>query len=222
MTDTVSGHQTTPEDQSHERETMDFGGLEIAFDDRVLRPRPWTTAQSRWAGALLREVPEGPVLELCAGAGHIGLLAVADSARDLVCVDLSPVATAYTRANATAAGLGGRVTVREGRIADVLEAGEQFPLVVADPPWVPRAETGRFPEDPTLAIDGGDDGLEVARECLRAIAAHLAPGGSAVLQLGTPDQARVLSAELADTALRPGELREYGGSGVLLRLDRPA
>lgn len=231
MTDTVSGPQPGQEHARTaspgsgtppERETMDFGGLEIAFDDRVLRPRPWTTAQSWWAGALMREVPEGPVLELCAGAGHIGLLAVADSTRDLVCVDVDPVAAAYTRANAASAGLGDRVTVREGRIADVLRHGEQFPLVIADPPWVPRADTGRFPEDPTLAIDGGADGLEVARECLRAVVAHLAPGGYAVLQLGTPQQARVLGEELADTPLRPGELREYGESGVLLRIDHPA
>ena len=65
-----------------------------------------------------------------------------------------------------------------GRISDVLAPGERFPLIIADPPWVRRAETRRFPEDPLLAIDGGDDGMSVVRECLAAIAAHLAPAGS--------------------------------------------
>ena len=48
-------------------EIVEFGGLTIAFDRRLLRPRPWTTLQSRWAAELLPSVPEGPVLE---GAGR--------------------------------------------------------------------------------------------------------------------------------------------------------
>ena len=69
---------------------IDFGGLSIRYDERVLEPRPWTTSQSRWAAELLRDTPPGPLLELCAGAGHIGLLAVAYQPRDLVMVDISP------------------------------------------------------------------------------------------------------------------------------------
>ncbi|MGA8992804.1 MAG: methyltransferase, partial [Nocardioidaceae bacterium] len=68
-------------------ETMGFGGLAIAFDDRVLRPRPWTLAQSAWAAELAATVPAGPALELCSGAGHIGLAFAATSGRRLVMVD---------------------------------------------------------------------------------------------------------------------------------------
>ncbi|MBI2244007.1 MAG: methyltransferase, partial [Nocardioides sp.] len=64
---------------SHAPETMGFGPLRITFDGRVLRPRPWTAAQSEWAAEILADAPAGPVLELCAGAGQIGLLAVAGS-----------------------------------------------------------------------------------------------------------------------------------------------
>ncbi len=203
-------------------ETMDFGGLQIAFDDRILQPRGWTTAQSRWAGALLAHLPEGAVLELCSGAGQIGLLAVADSDRPLVCIDVSPVAAAYTLRNAETAGLTTQVTMRTGLIRDVLEDDERFALIVADPPWVPRAETDRFPEDPLLAIDGGDDGMGVVRECLIAIDRHLIPGGVAVLQLGTAEQVAAVATLLATNDLVAGEVREYGEHGVLLRLDRPA
>ena len=203
-------------------ETVDFGGLEIAFDDRVLRPRSWTVAQSLWAAAELRALPGGDVLELCAGAGQIGLLAVAGSGRRLVCVDANPAAVSFARRNAEAAGLSDRVTVRQGLIADVVDPGEAFPMIIADPPWVPRAETGRFPEDPLLAIDGGDDGLHVVRECVRAITEHLAPGGVALLQLGTTGQASAVATLVQGTDLVPGEVREYADRGVLLRLARPA
>lgn len=200
--------------------TLEFGGLQIDFDDRLLRPREWTTAQSWWAASLLSDVPDGEVLELCSGAGQIGLLAVASSERRLVCVDVSPVAASYTLSNAATAGMSDRVSVRTGRICDVLERGETFPLIIADPPWVPRSQTERFPEDPLLAIDGGDDGLDVVHECVRAISAHLAPGGVALIQLGTNEQAEAVAEVLEGSGLRTGEVREYGDRGVLLRIDR--
>ena len=201
--------------------TLPFGDLTIRFDDRVLRPREWTTAQSRWAAELLPDLVDGSVLELCSGAGQIGLLAVAGSGRRLVCVDLDPVAASFAEQNAAAAGLADRVEQRTGPMDDVLADGEQFPLVIADPPWVPRAQTGRFPEDPLLAIDGGDDGLDVIRTCVKVVAAHLAPGGVALLQVGTLDQADAVGALARPLGLVDGERRAHGDRGVLLRLDRP-
>jgi methylase of polypeptide subunit release factors len=195
-----------------------FGDLLIDFDDRVLAPRPWTAAQSRWAAELLRNAPAGSVLELCAGAGHIGLLAIRHEPRPMVAVDLSPVACDYARANAARAGLADLVEVREGAMEDVVAADERFAVVIADPPWVPRDETGRYPEDPVLAIDGGADGLDLARQCWVLADRHLLDGGSAVLQLGTVDQARRLARELRGrTSLRVRECRTFD-RGVLVAL----
>jgi release factor glutamine methyltransferase len=203
---------------SHAPETMDFGRLRIAFDGRVLRPRAWTTAQSEWAVEVLATAPAGPVLELCSGAGQIGLLAVADDTRRLVCVDLSPVACDYARQNAAAAGLADRVEVREGAVDATLRESERFALVVADPPWVRRADTGRYPEDPLLAIDGGQDGMEVAWTCVDTARRHLLPGGSLVLQVGTVDQVDALREGLRDDMLEVTEVR-WRERGVLVRLD---
>jgi methylase of polypeptide subunit release factors len=199
-------------------DSLIFAGLSIAFDDRVLRPRAWTEAQARWAAALLSELPDGPVLELCSGAGHIGLAAVAGTGRRLVCVDMNPVAVEYNRSNARSAGLDSLVEVRQGRIGEVLGPDEEFPLVIADPPWVLSAETRRFPEDPRTAIDGGTDGLRVALECAEAIDRHLADGGAALLQLGSVDQVAALMSK-ASESLRVLETRQFDG-GVVAHLVR--
>ncbi len=201
----------------------DFGGLAVAYDDRVLEPRAWTVAQSRWAEDLLRASPRGPVLELCAGVGHIGLRAVAHRRRDLVMVDLDAHACELARANVRANRPLGVVDVRQGRVDEVLRPGEQFAGVIADPPWVPTRDVRRFPRDPLRAIDGGDDGLDVARQCMRVVDRHLAPYGWALLQLGTTRQARDLTAGLAasrDLDLDVVEIRTYGDRGVLVRLGR--
>lgn len=198
--------------------TVEFGGLQIAYDSRLLTPRRWTQEQSRWAASLLPGLPAGPVLELCNGAGHIGLLAVAGSHRSLVCVDIDPVAAEYTRRNAAAAGL--QVQCRTGRAAEVLSPHEQFPLILADPPWVPQHQTSQFPEDPLRAIDGGPDGLSVTRECVAAMIRHLLPGGVGLLQLAPGDsQADEVDRMLRATGLAAGE-RRYFERGTLLRIDR--
>jgi methylase of polypeptide subunit release factors len=199
-------------------ERLRFVGLDIAFDDRVLRPRPWTQEQARWASRLLAHLPPGPVLELCCGAGQIGLAAIAGTDRSLVCVDLDPIAVDYAEQNARAAGLEHRVAVRRGRFQDVLGPEERYPLVIADPPWVESSKTARFPQDPLLAIDGGPDGLSVARACLETIEEHVAREGEALLQLGSVEQvAAVMS--LGSGAVRCLEVRRFEG-GAVARLAR--
>lgn len=194
----------------------DFGGLLIEYDERVLAPRPWTAQQSRWAAELIASAPPGPVLELCSGAGHIGLLAVSLAPRSLVCVDASPVACAYLRRNAAHAGV--RVDVRQGRMEEVLDAGERFAVVIADPPWVSSEEVVRYPEDPLLAIDGGADGLDLVRTCLEVIDRHLVDGGHAVLQTGPDQPEMVADLVAAYPRLSVRETRRET-RGALVRID---
>lgn len=205
------------------RQETGFGDLTVAFDDRVLRPRPWTTAQSFWAAELLRRPSGGPVLELCAGVGHIGLLAVAGTERHLVLVDLDGTACDYARDNARAVRPAGSWEVRNGRVEEVLDLDERFVGIIADPPWVPSDATGRFPEDPLTAIDGGSDGMDIAWACLGVAARHLADPGWLLLQLGTRAQADAVHERLSaspELALELVEVREYGDRGVLVHVAR--
>ncbi|WP_338537408.1 class I SAM-dependent methyltransferase [Janibacter terrae] len=199
------------------RTAFAFAGMDLETDERLLEPREWTRAQSDWAAELLPHLPEGPVLELCSGAGHIGLAAVRGSARVLVAVDREEVAAETIRANAERVGMDGRVEVRCGDLSEVVAPGEVYPLVVADPPWVPHASIGTYPQDPPGAIDGGADGLDIARQCVEVIAAHLHADGAALLQLGTAEQAHAI--ELPD-GLVLTEVREYP-RGVVACLRRP-
>ena len=197
--------------------TVDFEGLSIEYDERVLEPRAWTAEQSRWAAELIGSAPPGPVLELCSGAGHIGLLAVTLAPRSLVCVDADAAACAFLRRNAARAGV--RVDVREGPMDEVLSPDERFAVVIADPPWVSTSEVERYPEDPVAAIDGGADGLDLVRLCLGVVERHLAPDGSAVLQVGPSQVASVERLVGHHSALTVRETRTFE-RGALVRIDR--
>lgn len=200
--------------------SLEFAGLRIEYDARVLEPRPWTELQSRWAAELAAEAPRGPVLELCSGAGHIGLGAAALSGRDLVCVDVDPAAAELTARNAHRAGLGDRVEVRQAPLQQALRGCEVFAVAVADPPWVPSDRVGDYAEDPPLAIDGGDDGLALARACVTAAMGHLSRGGPLLLQLGTAAQADEIGAWAAADGWYAEGLRQ-GAGGVVLLLRHP-
>lgn len=197
------------------RGRLRFGPVDIAFDDSVLVPRPWTVAQSTWARELLDAAPTGDVLELCSGAGHIGLAAVHGTDRHLVQVDRDPHACELARVNAAAARVD--ADVRCGSLSEVLRAGRRFALVIADPPWVPSAGVEVFPADPVWAIDGGDDGLDVARECVRVAARHLEPTGVLVLQVGSSEQCEQLADTVQECGLSTVEVRTFTG-GALAQL----
>jgi methylase of polypeptide subunit release factors len=181
-----------------------FGSLRVEYDDRVLRPREWTTLQSAWAAELLPVLPPGDVLELCCGAGQIGLLAVADTDRNLLLVDANETAAGYARSNAAAAAAAlhrpaHSVEVRHGLLEEALKPQERFALVIADPPWVPTSDLAMHPGDPRTAIDGGPDGLDLVRACLDVADRHLVADGVALLQVGGREQVVAVTAYLEQT-----------------------
>ncbi len=181
----------------------------------MLRPRPWTLAQSEWAAEL--DDGGGPLPELGCGAGHIGLAAAVLSGSALVQVDRDPSACRWAAMNAAANGLADRVEQRCGQPAEVLALGERFGVVIADPPYVPSAHVGLYPEDPLSAIDGGPDGLDGFRAFLGGLDGHLASGGCVVLQVRGAAQAE----QLADPRFRVEAVRSYGDLRALVLL-RPA
>lgn len=174
--------------------TLRFGGLDIAYDHRVLEPRPWTLLQSEWASELSPGAPEGPILELCCGAGHIGLATAGVTGRPLVQVDASRAAVELAALNAARAGLA--TEVRCSDLADSVPERDHFPLVLADPPYLPSVLVADHPDDPVDAIDGGPDGLAIIRRCLPVIRRSLHPEGAALLQVHGEAQVAALRDQL--------------------------
>ena len=199
---------------------VDIDGLSFAYDERVLEPRPWTAAQSAWAAELLDDLPLGPVLELCSGAGHIGLLAVRSHDRRLVQVDASEAACDFARAQRRArrAGRPGAGPVRaDGRGRAARRAVPPGPR---RPALGPDRGVEEFPDDPVTAIDGGDQGMDVALACVDLAGRVLTPAGVCLLQLGTSEQADEVAAYV-DRA-RPPVPAGGRGADVRARPGRPA
>jgi release factor glutamine methyltransferase len=214
---------TSSTDQEYRRRTCQFGPIAVDYDVRVLAPRPWTVLQSRWAAELAAGLGPGPILELCAGAGHIGLAAAVLADRDLVQVENDPTCAGYALFNAARANWAERTQVRIAPLQTALRPGEEYGLIVADPPYLPTDEVPRWPADPVAAIDGGADGLELVVACLVLAAEHLAAGGWLLLQVAGPAQAERVCGLLAGSrfaGLRSVDRRVVDERRAIMRVSR--
>ena len=167
----------------------EFCGLRFTVTADVLVPRPETETLVEWALALLLPAGAGgkSVIDVGTGSGCIACaLAAARPDLRVVGVDISPAAVRLARENAFALALNDRVTVVESDLFGSL-AGSRFDLVVANPPYLPAPIlSGLAPEvvvyEPSLALDGGVDGLRVIRRLVAEAPARLMPGGTLALE----------------------------------------
>jgi release factor glutamine methyltransferase len=165
--------------------TLRFGAVTLHVDRGVYVPRLQSEELAERAAALLGA--SGTAADLCTGSGALAahLLAVRPGAT-VVAVDLDLAAVRCARRNGVPAVVGdlGR-PLREGC----------FDVVTAVAPYVPTDQLRLLPADvqrfePRLALDGGDDGLDVVREVVSAATRLLKPGGWVVLEVGgTQDEA---------------------------------
>jgi len=188
---------------------LTFGPVTVRYGEQVLAPRPWTVLQARWAADVAPSLPPGRMLELCSGAGHIGQAVSSWSRRALVQVDIDPLACALAEAHAAANGLAELVEVRCGDLEEVVGTTERFPIVLADPPYLPSDDVDDWPDDPGLAIDGGEDGLELARTSLRVAADRVTSDGAVFLQALGRGQVERLADTIAEVQLAVDEVRSH-------------
>jgi len=151
-------------------------GLDLHVDRRVLVPRPETELL---VDAVLDTMGPPPqpaisVLDVGTGSGAIALAIL--HARPFVRVtacDVSPDALAVARLNAERLGLA-PTFVRSDLTGEVVAPDGGFDIVVANLPYVARADLSSLaPEvrdhEPSLALDGGEDGLDLVRRLLEEL-----------------------------------------------------
>ena len=139
------------------------------------------------------------ILDVGSGSGCLLLTLLAELPQAFgVGSDVSVAALQTARANALRLGLEGRVHWLAG---DLLEAVRgPFDVLISNPPYIPTSHIGGLePEvrdhDPTLALDGGEDGLYCFRRLLARAPAVVADGWL-VLETGH-DQVDQVAALLA-------------------------
>lgn len=167
----------------------EFYGRRFAVTPDVLTPRPDSETLIE---TVLQALPDrgAPLrlLDLGTGSGCLLLTLLAELPNATgVGVDLSAAALDVARGNARALGVEGRVAWHCGRWTDGLL--EKFDVAVSNPPYIRRADVERLePEvaryEPSLALDGGEDGLQAYRELAAELPGVLKPRALFALEVG--------------------------------------
>jgi release factor glutamine methyltransferase len=173
----------------------EFRGLDFAVTPDVLVPRPDTETLAEAALAALPS-EEGPVppvvLDLCTGSGVVAIALKHERPfLEVYAADISPGALAVARKNAArllrGGGMppGGPIHFLEGDLFEPVPP-LRFDLITANPPYVPSAEIPHLSREvrfePRLALDGGEDGLNLARRIAAAAPAFLNGGGRLLME----------------------------------------
>ncbi|MDZ4179726.1 MAG: peptide chain release factor N(5)-glutamine methyltransferase [Coriobacteriia bacterium] len=172
---------------------MPFRHIVLRVERGVFIPRPETEilVEQALEFAAAGSIVSPTVVDLCSGSGCVGCSVAHElpGAR-VYAVDLSPQAAATTRGNAERLGLSDRLTVLEGDLTSSLPEAllGKVDVVLSNPPYIPSADLPDLPEEvlgyePHLALDGGADGLDVARRIIEESRRWLRPGGLLAMEL---------------------------------------
>ena len=172
-----------------------FMGLKLYVDNRVLIPRQDTETLVESVIVALHQFKEPDVLDLCAGSGAIGLsVKTLVPSANVTLADISKDALEVVRKNAHELNVD--VDIRHGDLFKAV-GRDKFDLIASNPPYIPRGDLAALQREvqrePMLALDGGQDGLDIYRRITQEASAHLNPGGFLYLEVGIGEAEQVLS-----------------------------
>ena len=181
----------------------EFMGLPFAVTRDVLVPRPETELLVEWALAWLVEHPAATIVDVGTGSGAIAVSLAAHATASwqgqVVASDVSATALAVAatnRANLLDAGRRARLRLVRGSLLQW--CGGPVDLVLANLPYLTPDQIAANPAlgaEPTLALEGGENGLRLIRSLVVDLHRVLASGGAAVLELD-PSQADTVASWL--------------------------
>jgi len=177
----------------------EFWSLSLLVSRDVLIPRPESETLVERSLALLQQIgePSPLVVDVGTGSGAIAV-ALATEVPDarVVAVDIAPAALELARANADRTGVS--LSLFGGDLLDAVPDDAGAPdLIVANLPYVTSAELEALqPEvarwEPRLALDGGEDGLDLFRRLIPQAVRRLRTTGAIVLEIGQGQSERVI------------------------------
>ncbi|WP_280236648.1 putative protein N(5)-glutamine methyltransferase [Nocardia cyriacigeorgica] len=176
----------------------EFRGIRVGVRPGVFVPRQRTAFLVDEAAASARAAgcDELVVVDLCCGSGALGLALVTELAKEMTRIDvdaadIDPVAVACARENLMP--VGGRA--HEGDLFAALppRLRGRIDILLCNTPYVPSDEIARMPpeardHEPTAALDGGADGLDIFRRVAAAAPEWLARGGQLLVEISVEQQ----------------------------------
>lgn len=170
----------------------EFFGMDLNVTPDVLIPRPETELLVEKAIVWLQESKvRRTVADVGTGSGAIAVsIAVNVPDAHILATDISHGALEVAKGNATKYNVIHHIDFIQCDILpphpDTLSTEAHFDLICANLPYIPTDTLHGLPifgREPTLALDGGDDGLDLFRRLMQVAPKWLAPNGLILLEI---------------------------------------
>jgi len=166
-----------------------FAGLSFYVDQNVLIPRsPIAELIEQQFDPWLETDQIQTVLEIGTGSGCIAIataLVLTDAQIDAV--DISSQAIKIAQKNIETYDLINRVTLLEGDVFEPVK-NKKYDLIICNPPYVDAFEMENLPpefqHEPRLALEAGNDGLDIVRKILQQAHNYLNDKGLLIVEVG--------------------------------------
>jgi release factor glutamine methyltransferase len=191
----------------------EFFGLDFDITPDVLIPRPETELLVERAIPWLQASNNRrAIADIGTGSGCIGVsIATHVPSAHILATDVSSAALEVARRNALKHHVEQQIEFIEcDLLPDPSNGAREFDLICANLPYIPTVKLQSLPifgREPTLALNGGDDGLEPFRRLLALAPDCLAPGGRMLLEIEATRGTNALS--LAYDAFEEAEIHLY-------------
>jgi ribosomal protein L3 glutamine methyltransferase len=170
-------------------------GVPFTIDERAIVPRSFLGeifTYETFAGEDFSLVPNQDsvrdVLDLCTGSGCLAILAAMRFPKSKVdAVELSKGAFELAKKNIADHKLKRRVRILNGDLFAPLK-GKRYDLIITNPPYVDDGGMKGLPpeclHEPSMAFDGGADGLSIVRRIIDEAPRHLKKNGGLLCEIG--------------------------------------
>jgi release factor glutamine methyltransferase len=164
----------------------EFYNLDFEITPEVLIPRPETELLVETAIQWLLSHPQcRRVADIGTGSGCIAISIATNIPNSRVtAVDISEAALEVAQKNAAKYALADQIRFIHANLLNLPPS--TFDLICANLPYIPTGTLHQldiFGREPTLALDGGMDGLYLIRDLIQDIPQYLAPGGLVLIEI---------------------------------------
>lgn len=180
----------------------EFFGMEFDITPAVLIPRPETELLVEKAIAWLQGSPvRRTVADIGTGSGVIAV-SIAANISDvyILATDISAEALGVAKNNASKFHVESRIEFVQcdllPAIPESFSTEQHFDLICANLPYIPTETLRSLPiygREPTLALDGGADGLDLFRRLMKIAPNWLAPNALILLEIEASQGVKALS-----------------------------
>ena len=167
--------------------TAPFMDIDLHVTPDVLIPRPETEQLVEMAVEWAMDNSASKIVDVGTGSGCIAIsLAQRLPQCNITAVDISPAALAIATENGMEFAPD-RITFLQSNL--LAGTDQRFNLIAANLPYITQAEWTQLDDgvkfhEPSLALVGGEDGLDLIEELLKQAITRLAPDGLIILEIG--------------------------------------